>query len=117
MISSDLYDLSNIHFADVYILKLNGVVIRGKFVRIEVLCEGGIQVFPSEKLCFLPTENFNSFSSLIKEHENGIPFFPDYVLQISLAEIREIKILPSVFVNFDHTETRNFPSNTGTTLV
>ena len=92
----DLYDLSNIHFENCTLLMKDGKQHKGKFVRLMVKTEGGYQIYPSEKFCFLPQDKFNEFKQLQDNRNQLMDYLPDYILQLDLTKIKKIVIEPSL---------------------
>ena len=90
----DLYDLSNFHFSKVKLILKSNRAIEGCFVRFKVNCEGGLEIFPGEKLCFVPQNKIFEFKKLFSKGKNEISYFPDYIIQLTLDEIKQIIIEP-----------------------
>ncbi|MFN6037581.1 MAG: hypothetical protein ACK452_03865, partial [Bacteroidota bacterium] len=78
------------------LVKRDGTQIFGKFIRLKVKTEGGYQIYPSEKFCFLPNDKFNEFNKLLNIKDQTLDYLPDYILQLDLTEIRKIIIEPSL---------------------
>ena len=90
----DLYDISNLHYRKCTIRMKIGLTFEGSFVRFVVKNEQGFDLYPAEKLCFLPRANSSEFNSLQNRMKNMLEYFPDYIMQISLSEIESILIEP-----------------------
>jgi len=91
-----LYDLSNSHFEQTEILTLENKTLKGQFVQFKVGKGKFDNLYPAEKYCFLPQEHAQRFKKECIENNGEFPVFPDYVMQISMRHIKEIKIMPAL---------------------
>ena len=98
MKTPDVYDMSNPHFSNCALLLGNGKKIKGSFVRFKIITDDGYEVYPAEKLCFLPDSNRMEFNNHIRKSSGELISYPDYILQIDLSEIVSIVIEPRLII-------------------
>lgn len=89
-----LYDLSNPHFENTEITLTDGKKLKGQFVQFKIL-KGSVEyLYPSEKYCFVPEDQKKTFWREHEKNEGAFQEIPSYVIQLSMAHIKEINILP-----------------------
>lgn len=92
-----LYDLSNPHFSRVTLLTADNKEIKGQFVQFKVVKDSNFEyLYPSEKYCFLPEENRETFWEVHNNTNGEFNDFPKYVLQLGLNDIKQIRIEPLI---------------------
>lgn len=89
-----LYDLSNPHFENTELLLDDGKKLKGQFVQFRIL-KGDVEyLYPAEKYCFVPEDQKKLFWHEYEWNEGIFTDIPPYVLQLSMAYIKQITILP-----------------------
>lgn len=95
----DVYDLSNSHFQNAKIVTEENIKIKGQFVKFKVIENiVGLKIYPSEKFCFLPSENKNEFWDAYKINNGVFEELPPYIQLLGLNEIKKIIIKPTLIL-------------------
>jgi len=89
-----LYDLSNPHFENTEIVLNDGRRLKGEFVQFKILRDNTAYLYPAEKYCFVPEERKELFWHEYEWNDGTLNEMPDYILQLSMAHIKQIIILP-----------------------
>ena len=89
-----LYDLSNPHFENTELLLNDNRTLKGQFVQFKIV-KGDVEyLYPAEKYCFVPEEHKKLFRHEYEWDQGAFRDIPSYVLQLSMAQIKQIIILP-----------------------
>lgn len=92
--SNYLYDLSNPHFENTDLVLVDGQRLKGQFVQFKVQ-KGDVEyLYPSEKYCFVPENQKKLFWHEYEQHEGAFSKMPPYIIQLSMAHIKQIIISP-----------------------